>query len=245
MEPEWFIDKEITSKYLERLHRRLRGEPVQYILGHREFMGLDFHVNPSVLIPRGDTEVLVEYVIQECFSLKRPRILDLGTGSGAIAVSLAVLIKDAQIDAVDICAHALKVATKNARRHSVHPRIRFFQGDLFCSLSQIDPVEGYDVIVSNPPYIPRQVIEGLMIEVKDYEPIMALDGGPDGLLFYRRILKEGTPYVKPGGLLAVEIGYDQAASVQELFEETGMYGAVTLIPDLAGINRVATARLTI
>lgn len=242
-------DKE-TQRYFAMVDKRLKGNPIHYIIGHREFMGLDFYVDENVLIPRPDTEVLVEYVIKygkdkdsDCL-----KILDIGTGSGAIAISLAKYIEKARITAVDVDNSALLVAKKNGIIHGVEDRIDFIQGDLFTPLinSQRNH-KGYstefDIMVSNPPYIPRRDIEGLDSQVKDYEPLKALDGGWDGLDFYRR-LAEGAPRVlRRGGLWAVEVGYNQAHGVAAILRAQGHYDDIRFAKDLAGYYRVVVATL--
>ena len=222
------------------LERRRKGEPIQYILGSREFMGLVFHVDGRVLIPRWETEVLVEYVLEKWKKKPAPaHILDLGTGSGAIAVSLAVYLPGSLLTAVDIKEDALLAARENAKKNGVADRIDFLQGDLFSALDSSVYKESFDAIVSNPPYIPAGEIGGLMTEVRSYEPRVALDGGEDGLHFYRRIAEAAPPFLKPDGLVAVEMGYDQSRSVQEIFLGTGKYERTEVRKDLAGIDRVA------
>jgi len=235
------LDADIQKAYAERLDRRLRNEPVQYITGRREFMGLDFIVSRDVLIPRCDTEILAEYVINELKGRRSVRILDLGTGSGAIAVSIAKYIRDALVIGVDISPGALKVAKHNSSMHGTADRVSFICGDLFKPLAGGHYQGYFDAIVSNPPYIPSNDIVTLMPEVRDYEPKTALDGGPDGLGFYRRIIAEAPLYLKPGGLVAVEMGYGQAGEVEGIFASAGRYGPVRLLQDLSGIERVAAA----
>jgi release factor glutamine methyltransferase len=222
------------------LERRLKGEPVQYILGSREFMGLNFRVDKRVLIPRWETEVLVEYVVDK---LKQKRstlhILDLGTGSGAIAVSLAVYLPDSRITAVDVQEDALQAARENAEQNGAASRIEFLPGDMFSALDPVKHKEYFDAVVSNPPYIPSDEIQGLMPEVRDFEPRAALDGGPDGLNFYRRIAKDAHFFLKKDGLVVIEMGYGQSQPIQELFLSSGKYGRADILKDLAGIDRTA------
>lgn len=225
------------------LARRMNGEPVAYITGRREFWSLDFIVTPAVLVPRPETELLVETAIglfaaeAEISNLKL-KILELGTGSGAIAVSLAKEIEGAEIWATDISAPALEVARANARRHGVEGNIRFLEGDLF------DPVREragfFDVIVSNPPYVRRGELASLAREVRDFEPRIALDGGADGLDFYRRIVAQAPRYIAAHGSVVVEIGADMEESVARLFEESG-YASVRAHQDLSGKDRVVRA----
>ncbi len=221
------------SLYRQRVKRRARREPVQYILGHTEFWSLDFKVNPSVLIPRADTEVLVEQALE--IAACPGRIVDLGTGSGAIAVALALECPSAQVVAVDISPAALEVARANAE--ALAPgRIGFVQGDL------LDGCEGsFDLIVSNPPYVTEGEMEELMPEVGRFEPRGALVAGIDGLDIYRRLALEAPPRLNSGGWLIVEVGATQAAQVGALFSEAGLVD-VRLRKDYAGIERVVAAR---
>ena len=207
-------------------------------------MGLNFYVNEDVLIPRPDTEVLVEYVISygKNLSIGPSTILDIGTGSGAIAVSLAKYIDKAKVTAVDIHAGALLVAKKNAATHGVAHRIELVQGDLFTPLMDFKVKPKFDIIVSNPPYIPRDDIGGLEAQVKDFEPLQALDGGRDGLDFYRRLAKDAPAFLKDDGLWAVEVGYNQAHQVAAILKEQGSYNSIDFIKDLSGYNRVVVAR---
>lgn len=222
------------ADYRGMVLRRSRREPLQYILGDQEFRGLDFEVAPAVLIPRHDTEVLVEE------ALKRAKpdalILDIGTGSGCIAISLAKELPQAEVHAVDLSAEALEVARRNAERHGV--QVQFHQGSLF------EPVAGkrFDLAVSNPPYIPAADIEALQPEVRDFEPRSALDGGPDGLDFYRRIVEQAPGYLTVEGYVIVEVGIGQAHSVAELLPRYG-FGGIFTTEDPGGIERVVGGRL--
>ncbi len=217
----------------EMISRREKRIPLQHILGDAEFMGLSFLVSDKVLIPRQDTETLVE----EALSLAKKRekgtmrLLDLCTGSGCIAISLAAGGNFLQVVATDISVEALAVARENARRNQVD--ISFVQSDLFEQLGD----ESYDLIVSNPPYIPRAEIEHLMPEVKDHDPMLALDGGEDGLVFYRRLAEEAGKHLRHGGALIMEIGWNQAQDVCHLLEENG-YQQIRIVKDLAGNDRV-------
>lgn len=219
--------KERIEAYEAALKKRAEHVPLQYITGEQEFMGLPFLVNSDVLIPRQDTEILVEEALKKA----KPgmRVLDLCTGSGCIIVSMLKIKHGLSGMASDLSEAALCVAKKNAKRNGVSPD--FVQGDLF------EPVHGtFDLIVSNPPYIPTAEIDGLMPEVKDHEPRMALDGDADGLYFYKRIMEEGYPYLKPGGFLMFEIGYDQGAEVSARMRQAG-YQEVKTVKDLAGLDR--------
>lgn len=216
--------------YLKLIARRCERVPLQHITGEQEFMGLPFRVTPDVLIPRQDTEVLVE----ECLRHLAPGniFLDLCTGSGCILVSLLHYAKGTFGTGADLSGKALAVAKGNVEANGVEARL--VQGDLF------EPVTGtFDLIVSNPPYIASAEIETLAPEVREHEPRMALDGTADGLFFYKRIVQESPSYLKEGGWLCMEIGYDQGAAVQQLMEARG-FVTVSVIKDLAGLDRVVS-----
>lgn len=217
----------------EAIERRISGEPMQYILGTQEFMGLEFKVTPDVLIPRADTETLVEAVLSENHGMN---VLDLCTGSGCIAVSIAHFNRNAYVHGVDISENALKIAEENAEKNKVSERVRFSRMDI---LKEI-PNGVYDVIVSNPPYIEHDVIPTLQKEVVVHEPHLALDGGADGLDFYRRIAEIAPKLLQQGGMIYLEVGHTQAKAVAELLENAGLKTAV--IPDLCGVDRVVTGR---
>ncbi|HZK34444.1 MAG TPA: peptide chain release factor N(5)-glutamine methyltransferase [Bacillota bacterium] len=234
--------EELTADTLEDykglLERRLGGEPIQYIIGNRDFMGLNFDVDRNVLIPRWETEILVEFITKE--PSKGPiNLLDLGTGSGAIGVSLAFYLPKSKVIAVDISDRALEVAKANASKHVVSDRIELIAGDMFSALEDDLHLNYFDIIVSNPPYIKSQEIGNLMREVKEHEPKTALDGGPDGLHFYRIIADVAHDYLKPAGMVAVEMGHGQSAQVQDIFSKTGKYCNVHILKDLSGIDRHA------
>ena len=228
--------------YQKRIYARIEGKPLQYILGVQEFMGLPFRVNPSVLIPRLDTEVLVEKVIDTMNSMsmrtESPEVLDLCTGSGAVGVSIASKVPGAIVTMTDVSEEALSTAMGNAGLNGVNRRCIFLLGDMF---EAVPDDKHYDVIVCNPPYIPSDVIETLDIEVKDHEPRMALDGGKDGLDFYRIIANQASLHLKTGGILALEIGYDQAADVKKLLNDANTYEGIRVIRDLAQLDRVIIA----
>lgn len=213
--------------------QRAMRMPVAYITGSKEFMGLDFSVSPAVLIPRPDTEILVEAALTRLSKIEYPQVLDIGTGSGAIIISVLSNLPSTQGTAVDISKEALAVAADNAKRNGVTSRLNLQQGDLF------SPVQGqrFDAILSNPPYIPVADIEGLEPEVRR-EPSLALAGGKDGLDYYRRIVKEGPEYLKQGGFIALEVGAGQAEAVARLADEQGRMTAVDIIKDYSGIDRV-------
>ena len=223
-------DCEAAERFKADIGRRALREPLQHILGEAGFMGLSFAVSPSVLIPRQDTETLVETVLSEERE-KDLQVLDLCTGSGCIAIALKKLGAYRSVTGTDIDAAALAAAGANALANRA--RVRFLEADLFEGLSG-----SYDVIVSNPPYIPTGEIGLLAPEVRDFDPRKALDGGGDGLLFYRRILKDAPRFLKPGGRIYLEIGWDQAQAVGELLEASG-FSDVRILRDLAGRDRVA------
>ncbi|MBR5816483.1 MAG: peptide chain release factor N(5)-glutamine methyltransferase [Anaerotignum sp.] len=235
---EEVLSEEVLAVYEGFLQEREQGRPTQYILGEWEFMGLPFSVGEGVLIPRADTEVLVETILEKQQAEPMKSILDIGTGSGCIPISLGHYGKFEHIMAVDISQKALGYATKNAHDNQI--KIDFYESDLFTDL----PAEwkgNLDAIVSNPPYIPKKDIEELMTEVKDFEPMNALDGGEDGLDFYRAIVEQGRDWLKDGGWLFFEIGYDQGEDLRNLLHEFG-YTEVEIRQDLAGLDRVALGR---
>ncbi len=231
--PDTVVSDEALDKYRAMLEQRAKHVPLQQIIGTQEFMGFEFMVNEHVLIPRQDTECLVEE------ALKRLRegasVLDMCTGSGCIIISLAKCVKLSAAVGVDVSAEALKVAETNAKRNEAS--VNFVKSNLFENVSK----ERYDMIVSNPPYIESGVIEGLMPEVREHEPRIALDGGVDGLVFYRKIISEAKEYLKPGGYLIFEIGYNQKEAVCQLFDEAG-YDEIDSVCDLAGLDRVCIAK---
>ena len=247
------VTREQESRYRELVEKRSRHIPLQHLTGVQDFMGMEFAVNEHVLIPRQDTEILVEEALQNLHD--GMRILDMCTGSGCILISLLHYSNDCEGVGSDISEEALQVAEGNARKllgdralevsaedpgamgESGEWRVRFVQGDLF------ENVEGmFDMIVSNPPYIKSDVIDTLMPEVRDYEPRQALDGSEDGLLFYRRILTECRRYLRKGGTLIFEIGYDQGEAVSRLMEEAGFL-AVMVVRDYGGLDRVVCGTL--
>lgn len=234
------MEQKELAKFREYVAKRARREPVAYIIGEREFMGLNFKVTKDTLIPRPDTEILVENVItkiDEVYGREYScKIADIGTGSGAIILSLLHNLSKAQGATVDISEKALNVAKQNAELLHVKERCEFLQGDLFEPLAK----QSFDVIVSNPPYIPKADMQGLDVDVKDYEPLSALTDDGDGLSFYRRLLSEGKLYLKEHGLIALEVGIHQAALVKEMAIANGWLN-VEIIKDYAGIDRVVLA----
>jgi release factor glutamine methyltransferase len=223
----------------ELVRRRARAEPVAYLVGHREFFGLDFRVTSDVLIPRPDTETLVMALLESAGPLERPRVLDVGTGSGCIAVAAAVNLPGAALTAVDVSETALAIARDNAETHGVADRIRFLEGDLFEPLATGEP---FDIVASNPPYVAEHEFDTLQQDVRAHEPHVALFGGPDGLAVLRRLVEGCLPYLVDGGHLLLEISPEQADEVVRLLETRGGYTDVAVVSDLSGRSRVVRAR---
>lgn len=239
---EGVLTQEVRDRFVALLGRRRRGEPVAYITGEREFWSLAFFVTPQVLVPRPETELLVEVALRiPARQVSLARILEIGTGSGAIAVSLATERADAQIWATDLSAAALEVARVNARRHRVEKQIHFLQGDLFAPLREWD-LGLFDLMISNPPYVLSGEIEHLASEIRHWEPRLALDGGVDGLDFYRRILGDAHRYLSGAGFLVLEIGGDSGTQVSRLVEAAGTFRAPAIYRDYAGRERVVVAQ---
>jgi release factor glutamine methyltransferase len=249
--PERVISRDEQAAYQAVLERRLGCEPIQYILGEQEFYGLTLRVTPAVLIPRPETEHLVEAVAAR-LPLDTPlRIVDVGTGSGAIAIALAHLLPQAHVTALDLSPEALAVARENARTHHLEDRIRFLQSDLLAELACLSGPEdesarsvqtgspGFDAIVSNPPYIPDAEAAGLHPQVRDHEPTTALFAGLTGLEIYARLIPQARGLLKPDGLLALEIGHGQRDQIVRLLEA---WQQVDFLPDIQQIPRVALAR---
>lgn len=231
-------------QFEELLLRRGRREPLAYILGKKEFWSLDFVVAPDVLVPRPETEGLVEVALEAVNHWPKgstKRVLDLGTGSGAIAVTLAKERSDLEIWATDLSTQVLEVAGLNALVHDVHRRIRFLAGDLFGPVEELK--SWFHLIVSNPPYVIQSEMDRLPPEVREWEPRLALYGGSDGLDFYRRIIRDGPLYLTNQGFVALEIGAGMAESVSRLFATAGCYSAPSIYQDLAGRDRVVVAQL--
>lgn len=226
-----------SALFDEMIDRRLTGEPVAYITGVQGFWSLDFCVNQHTLIPRPDTELLVEMGLKAIDGITAPRVADLGTGSGCILLSVLSEHDQATGIGADISTQALKVAQRNAGLHGLASRAQFIQSDWFSELSDMQ----FDLIVSNPPYIPAGDIGALMRDVRDFEPIGALEGGNDGLDFYRRISVHAAEYLELDGFLALEVGVDQFADVSSLLALQG-YRGIQVFPDLAGVNRVVMAK---
>ena len=226
------------------IQRRIKREPVAYIVGEKGFWSLDLKVTPDVLIPRPETETLVEaaLLIMPPEPSSRPlRVLDLGTGSGAVVIALAMERTGHRFYAVDCSQKALAVAQHNARRHGVEGHITFLQGNWFEALQE-DGRRGFDLIVSNPPYVSNQDFEALPLEISQYEPPQALDGGADGLDAMGLIIEKAPAHMTPGGWLLLEIGQDQAASIKGLMATSGAYKDFSVIKDYSGFDRVVRAR---
>jgi len=227
------------DRFRDFVTRRRSGEPSAYITDKKEFWSRNFFVNTSVLIPRPETETLVEHVLEECDRNTGYRFIDIGTGCGVIAVTLACEFNGSLVDGVDISPAAVETARLNAEAFDVAGSCSFFESDLFGSVSED---ASYDVIVSNPPYIPSAQIMTLDSCIKDFEPTGALDGGPDGLAIIEKIIRRSAAYLRDGGLVALEIGHDQAPAVKSIFEKAGCYERIAGTNDLSGICRVMSAR---
>jgi release factor glutamine methyltransferase len=237
------FDKPLTPDEIEKFRalfeRRLKREPVQYIIGSVSFMGMHFAVDPRVLIPRPETETLIEQIILFCrrYPVDEPiHILEVGTGSGNIAIAIAKFIKNAFVTAIDISSDAIAVAQKNARLHSVESRIKFICVDIFDQTEKLLQAQ-YDLIVSNPPYVSRDEWDQLQVEIKEFEPSEAVTDGKDGFKFYHRIAEIVPDVIKPGGGVVLEVGINQAEEVIHRLEDAGLE-QVQVAPDLQGIPRV-------
>lgn len=254
------LSAEQFARYVEMVERRAVGEPLQYITGHQEFWGLDFLVTRSVLIPRPETEHAVETALELLSGIESPRIVDVGTGSGCIALALASELPQARVDAVDISEEALQVARQNASRFGLTERVRFMRSDLlsaflekglFSSIPEMQRAAAgarrelteariaFDMVISNPPYVGEQDADKLQIEVHGHEPPCALFGGREGLDIYRRLIPQAREVLKPGGWLVLEIGYSQEEEIQQLLSN---WTDLRSVRDLQGIPRVVAAR---
>ncbi len=234
------LSEELLAKFQSLIARRTSGEPVQYITGHQQFFGLEFEVTPDVLIPRPETELIVEETIRlvELEKLDSPVILDVGTGSGCIAVALARELEDAQVSACDISEAALTIAGRNAARHELANRIQFIHSDL---LSAFPETQFADFILSNPPYVAENELPTLQREVRDWEPHTALTDHGDGLSFYRRLLADSPSRLKPSGYLICELGFGQSDAVLAM-ADSPIWESVQLLDDLQGIQRTLVLR---
>lgn len=236
-------DKEVAAdiqyRFIELIKKRATGYPMAYILNEKQFMGLDLYIEEGVLIPRGDTEILVEYVIdyiENNYREKKINVLDVGIGSGAISLSVGKYCPNTQVYGMDIGYRPIEVSNINKEKLSLS-NVSFHQGDLFQAIKNLNLEGKCEIIISNPPYISRDHIKTLQKDVVDYEPLLALDGGLDGLDFYRKITVEAKNYLVKGGLLIYEIGYDQGPALKSIMCQEG-YKDIKIIKDLQGLDRV-------
>jgi len=235
--PERELTAEEQSRYDEVLAQRSTGMPSQYITGHQEFWGLDFIVSPGVLIPRPETEHLVETVLELARGIVRPKMVDVGTGSGAIALALAHELKNAEVYAVDVSEEALEIARANAVRLQLDGRVKFVQSDVLSSVTEHD----FDFVVSNPPYVGFDEADKVQKSVRDFEPRVAVFAGEHGLDIIGPLIEQAHAALKSGGWLAMEIGYSMRDVVVDLLTPT-LWDEVRVVPDLQGIPRVVAAR---
>ena len=238
------LSSDEIEKFNQFIQERISNKPVQYIIGTVEFFGLEFKVDQMVLIPRPETETLVEVVIKQLAGRRDPRIIDLGTGSGAIAVSLAVNLRNPFIYATDVSKDALEIAEGNAIRNKVENHIEFLCGDLFEPLKKKDLEGRIDCVVSNPPYVSRDEFDHLPKEVKDYEPIVALKTDEEGTSFHRKIIEDSLGFLNKGGILALEVGLGQANRVADLIRNREDFKDTEIKKDLGGIDRIVVSRKT-
>ena len=236
------IDNQSLRQYEQTIDRRAVREPLQYIIGKQEFWGLPFKVTPDVLIPRPETEFVVEAALKAVSMTLSPVIIDLCTGSACIAISLAKELQNAQVFATDRSEQALAVARENARVNQVAERIQFISGDLFVPITALDLQGKVDVIAANPPYIPAGDLAALQPEVRDFEPEMALIAGPEGTEIGAAIIQQAPLFLKQGGTLIMEMGMGQTAALSTIVKETENYRTLEIVKDLAGIERVIVAR---
>lgn len=230
------VSEDIVDKFMEMIEKRAKGYPIQYIINGKEFMGLDFYVEEGVLIPRPDTEILVEYLlryIDDKYGNNRIEVLDIGIGSGAIGISIAYYRKNAIVYGVDTNDIPLKVANINKNRYNLD-NVNIIKSNLF---ENIDKDKKFHIIASNPPYIPKKELDTLQTEVKDFEPIAALYGGEDGLDYYRKIIPESKRHLVKEGLLIFEIGFDQSIQVKNMMKDEG-FKNIKILKDLQGLDRV-------
>ncbi|WP_250847114.1 peptide chain release factor N(5)-glutamine methyltransferase [Aquisphaera insulae] len=235
---EDIIGERARGEFRDLVRRRAEGAPVAHLVGRKEFYSLALEVSPAVLIPRPETEFVVVEFLDAVKVIDAPRAVDLGTGSGCVAIACAHQKKTARIEAIDLSPDALAVARRNAEKHGVADRIRFHQGDLLAPVADEPP---FDAILSNPPYIPTADIATLEPGVRDHEPRMALDGGPDGLRVVARLIRDAAPLLRPGGHLILEIGTAQEQPVRSLIEAAGAYRLLPTVHDLRNHPRVIHA----
>ena len=236
------VAAEVWARAGSLVSRRVAREPLQYILGTQEFCGLEFHVSPAVMIPRPETELLVQEVVRKGGLNKDTVLVDLGTGSGCVAITLATILNRTRILAMDLSSEALTVAKNNAERHAVGDKIYWMEGDLLSPMREGRMAGAVDVIVSNPPYIAEADWASLQPEVRVFEPRLALIGGQKGTELHARLLQDSREFLVPGGLLIMEIGQGQASALQQTVEQVGGYAAFQVVEDAAGIERVVIAQ---
>ena len=235
------VSEHDVATLIGMIARRTAREPLQYILGTQEFCGLEFEVNRTVLIPRPETELLVRETVRRVTGVPRPTLIDVGTGSGCLAVTLARSIPEGRVLAIDLSAPVLETAKRNAQRHAVESSITWLEGDLLAPLTGLGLEGVVTAIVSNPPYIRESDWSGLQPEVSRYEPRTALVAGPEGTELHERLLNEVIPYLAPGGFLVIELGLGQSSAVQACARSKPTYGSVDIVRDEAGIDRVLIA----
>jgi len=233
-----------VSRYRELIRRRVAREPLQYIIGRQEFWSLDFTVNPHVLIPRPETELLVEQVIEHCKQRigageKQITVLDLCTGCGAVAISIAKEVPQARLWATDLSPEAISIARANAQKHGVLEKIEFLEGDLFEPVR--DKKDHFHIIVANPPYVAEEDYEKLPPEVREYEPRMSLDGGPDGMVLIERILRNAPDFLTSAGVVMIEMDPMQVVKAKDLVASLSVYKICRVIKDYSGLDRVVIA----
>ncbi len=243
------LDEAHWHRYQTLVQRRTKREPLAYIVGTKEFMSLEFEVNRDVMIPRPETELLAEFAIQFLRDTVRASttmphaVIDIGTGSGCVAVTIAKNVPEAVVYASDISGAALTVAERNAQRHGVAKRMQFRCGDLYDAFAEDELYGKVSFIVSNPPYISRAELDELQPEIRRFEPEFACFGGDDGLLFHRKLVDGGAPFLADSGMICLEVGYQQAERVREIVSSDGRYIVADTLIDAAGIDRVVVARV--
>lgn len=234
-----YVTAQKRAHLQELTGRRVKGEPVAYLVGRKEFWSLTFEVSPAVMIPRPQTETLVEEALKVLAAESSSSVLEIGTGSGAISIALATELPKVSVIATDISSHALAVAKRNAAANRVLDRITFVEGDLFAAVKARG--KGFDLAISNPPYIPTEAIPLLPAGIRDYEPRIALDGGRDGLELYRRLVEQAHAHLKPGGCLLLEVGHGQSMEVCTIIARTGVFALPETLRDLSDIERAVKA----
>lgn len=234
------LKQEDYHRYIELVEHKIKGVPVQYLIGEQEFMGITFKVNQNTLIPRRETEELVELALDLLGHECKCKVIDIGTGSGCIPISLTVFNKYIECIGIDVSDAALGTAKLNGEMNHVNHQINWIISDLFSNIPDIY-IDNLDMIISNPPYIKSEDISSLMVEVRQYEPVLALDGGCDGLSFYKRICSQGRVYLKDEGYILFEIGHDQKEAVMNILEENN-YRNIKYKKDLSGLDRIVYAQ---